>query len=292
MVTLRQHIPTWLKRFLRIVMYGFLDMWDKIAGRREPMIPPRMTSLVVGSGDFKKIGKEFQSYLIHHAGLAPEHRVLEIGAGYGRMAVGLTDFLVPPGSYDGIEIIGKAVNWCTQEISARYPHFRFHHADINNPYSNPAGKNQANEYRLPFADCTFDVVFLTSVFSHMLPKDIDAYLAEISRVLKQNGCCFITCYLLDDFALKQIRERRSSQPFYHSFHGYLSTSYHTPENTIAVPEAHIRELYRRYELKIDEPILYGAWSGRDHFLTYQDVIVARKISDPVIQILPNSEMER
>lgn len=73
MVTLRQHIPTWLKRFLRIVMYGFLDMWDKIADRREPMIPPRMTSLVVGSGDFKKIGKEFQSYLIHHAGLAPEH---------------------------------------------------------------------------------------------------------------------------------------------------------------------------------------------------------------------------
>lgn len=72
MVTLRQRISTWLKRFLRIVMYGFLDMWDKTADRREPMIPPRTTSLVVSSGDFKKIGKEFQSYLIHHAGLAPD----------------------------------------------------------------------------------------------------------------------------------------------------------------------------------------------------------------------------
>lgn len=292
MTTIRQHIPLWFKRFVRIAVYGVLDTLDNITGRREPMIPPRMKSLVVGAGNFKKIGKDFRDYLIHHARLAPEHRVLEIGSGYGRMAVGLTDFLTPPGSYDGIEIINNAVNWCTKEISTRYPHFRFHHADINNPYSNPEGKGTAAEYHVPFADGTFDLVFLTSVFSHMLPNDIDAYLSEINRTLKPNGCCFITYYLLNDFSQKQIHDRRASVPFYHSFDGYLSTSRRISENSIAVPESKIRELYQRYGLRIDEPILYGAWPGRDHFLTHQDVIVACKINDPTTRISSNSALHK
>lgn len=276
MKTFRQHLPTWLKRFLRIGAYWLGDTWNGLIGRHEPMVPPRMTSLVHGSGDFKKAGKEFLDYFVRYANLAPDHHVLEIGAGYGRMAVGLTDFLVPPGSYDGIEIIDKAVGWCTREISTRYPNFRFHHADICNRYSNPNGKMSATDYRLPFADGTFDLVFLAAVFTNMLPKDIDAYLAEISRVLKPDGRCFITYFLLDDFALKQIGDRRASQPFYHSFDGYLSTSHDTPENTVAVPEGTVLEWYARHGLRIDEPILYGSWAGREHCLTYQDAIIARK----------------
>lgn len=260
-----------------MTVYGFLDAMDIITSNREPMIPPRMTSLVIGGGDFIQIGKMFRDYLICHAGLEPEHIVLEIGSGYGRIAIGLIDYLTPPGSYDGIEIIKKAVNWCDHEISTRYPHFRFHHADIKNPYSNPDGNDAASQYKIPFADATFDLVFLTSVFTHMLPNDIDAYLSEISRVLKVNGRCFITYYLLNDFSLKKINDRRCSLPFYHIFDGYLSTSRHTSENTIAVPESTIRKLYQCYGLKIDEPILYGSWTGRDNFLSYQDIIVASKV---------------
>jgi len=235
-----------------------------------------MTSLVVGSGDFKRTGEEFLSYFIRHAHLEPEHRVLEIGAGYGRMAVGLTSYIVPPGSYDGVEIIDKAVKWCEEEISKRFPHFLFHHADIRNPYSNPDGRGSATKYLLPFPDSTFNFIFLTSVFSHMPPPEIDAYLGEISRVLKPNGRCFITYYLLNDYALEQLRLRRASQPFYYSFNGFLATSRHTPENTIAVPEETILELYLRHRLTITEPILYGAWPGREHYLTYQDVIIAQR----------------
>lgn len=276
MINIRQHLPTWLKRSLRIICYWLLDTWDEVTGRRKPMVPPRMTSLIVGSGDFNKIGKRYLALLTHYAGLRPEHRVLEIGAGYGRMAVGLTEYITPPGSYEGIEIISEAVDWCTKEITNRYPHFHFHHADVRNPYSNPDGNNHATEYSLPFPDCSFDLVFLTSVFSHMPPKEIDNYLAEIHRVLKAGGRCFITYCLLDDFALKQIKDRKASQPFYHAFDGYLSTSSTTPENTIACPETTIRSLYERHSIKIDEPIRYGSWSGRKNCLTYQDVIIGYK----------------
>lgn len=277
MATFTQHLPTWFKRSIRIISYGLLDTIDNLTGRNEPMVPPRMTSLIVGSGNFKKIGIEFLGHLIRHAGLRPEHRVLEIGSGYGRIAVGLTNYITPPGSYDGIEIIRKAVDWSAKEITARHPNFRFHHADVLNPYSNQEGKNRATEYRIPFPDNSFDVVFLTSVFSHMPPHEIDNYLGEIQRVLKADGRCFITYYLLDDFALKQIQERKASQPFYHAFDGYLSTSRTTPENTIACPETTIRELYARHGLITEEPILYGTWSGRENSLTYQDVIIARKV---------------
>lgn len=75
-------------------------------------------------------------------------------------------------------------------------------------------------------------MILTSVFSHVPPAEIDAYLAEIRRVLARGGRCFITYYLLNEFALVQIRQRLASQPFYHAFDGYLSTSRRTPENTI------------------------------------------------------------
>lgn len=240
------------------------------------MVPPHMTKLVVGSGDFKQTGLEFLGHLIRYAGLKPEHRVLEIGSGYGRIAAGLTNYIVSPGSYDGIEIIKKAVDWCTQEITTRYQYFRFCHADVVNPYSNREGRDSATDYQIPFPENSFDVVFLTSVFSHMPPREIDRYLGEIQRVLSENGRCFITYYLLNDYSLEQIRKGRASQPFYHSFDGFLSTSRTTPENTIACPEATIREFYAQNGLAIHEPILYGAWSGRERFLTYQDVIVATK----------------
>ncbi|MDQ5910256.1 MAG: Class SAM-dependent methyltransferase [Pseudomonadota bacterium] len=276
MTNFTQHLPTWLKRSLRIILYWLLDTFDSLVGRNEAMIPPRMVSLIVGSGDFKKTGIVFLGYFIRYVGLRPDHHVLEIGAGYGRMALGLTNYITSPGSYDGIEIIKKAVDWSVREINSRYPHFRFHHADVHNRYSNQDGKKSAKEYLVPFSDNSFDVVILTSVFSHMLPQDINHYLSEIRRVLKVDGRCFITYYLLDDYAEKQIQAHRASQPFYHAFDGYLSTSRTTPENTVAYPETTVRELYARNGLKIEEPILYGSWSGRDNFLSYQDVVIARK----------------
>ena len=270
-------IPTQIKRFIRITIYWTLDTLDYLTGRKEPMVPPRMTSLIIGGGDYKKIGKDFTGYLIRYADLKSEHRVLEIGAGYGRMAAGLTAYLNYPGTYDGIEIIKKAVDWCNKEIAFRYPNFNFHHADVHNSYSNPEGLQQATEYSIPFADDTFDVVFLTSVFSHMPPAQIETYLGEIHRVLKEGGRCFITYYLLDNFALKQIQNRKASRPFYQSFEGFLSTSRKTPEDTIAIPEATIRKFYMRNNLTIVEPILYGNWAGREKYLTYQDVIIAHKV---------------
>ena len=43
----------------------------------------------------------------------------------------------------------------------------------------------------------------------------------------------------------------------------------------AIP-AFVRALYDKYNLEIKEPIHYGAWCGREKFLSYQDLIFAFK----------------
>ena len=47
-----------------------------------------------------------------------------------------------------------------------------------------------------------------------------------------------------------------------------------PEHTIAFKESFVRSIYEKYGMKIKEPIQYGSWSGRDDFLSFQDLIIS------------------
>jgi SAM-dependent methyltransferase len=146
--------------------------------------------------EFISIGDSTISWLISE-GLAPTHRVLEVGCGIGRMALPLTRHLSNGGSYDGIEITFDKIRYCKKTIGRRYTNFRFHQANIYNKYYNPYGKLHASEYRFPFDDETFDFVFLSSVFTHMLPADMEHYLSEIARVLVKNSK-FISSFWLTE----------------------------------------------------------------------------------------------
>lgn len=278
MRTFRKYVPTPVKRIARIALYSCIDIYQSVTGTRKPMTPPLMTSLLVGSGNFRGIGNAIKRNLIKTTGLNKHSTVLEIGCGYGRVAAALTDLIRSPGRYDGVEIVEKAVEWCTKEIASLYPNFRFHHADVSNPYAMRKNGRPASTYRLPFEDNTYDVVYLTSVFSHMRPNEIRAYLNEISRVMKLNGKCFITYYLIDSFVEAQIASKRASQDFCYDFGDFLSTHKRTPEYAIAVSESLIRSFYEEAGLVIDEPIRHGAWANREKRYQYQDVIVATKPS--------------
>ncbi|MBM70878.1 MAG: SAM-dependent methyltransferase [Haliea sp.] len=271
-----QYIPPFLKRFARILFYFFIDAYRSLTRTRRPMSPPAMTALLVGGGDFAAIGAAIKHDLVVTTGLNKSSAILEIGCGYGRVAIALADLVSPPGRYDGVEIVEKAVEWCTNEITSRYPNFLFHHADVSNPYAGRENGQPAAKYRLPFENSTYDVVFLTSVFSHMRPDDISAYLNEISRVMRRNGKCFITYYLINEFTMAQILSKQASQNFCYDFGDFLSTHKRTPEQTIAVSEELVRGFYVDAGLVIEEPILHGSWSNRERHFSYQDVIVAKK----------------
>ena len=221
---------------------------------------------------YRGTGPRYLGFLRELAGLRPTDRVLEVGSGFARVAHGLTGYLRDGGSFDGFDILEGEVEWCRRHISTRHPNFRFQVADIYNEFYNPMGAQKAAEFRFPYDDATFDVVYLISVFSHMLPTDLDHYLGEIARVLKPGGRCFITYYLLnpDSYA------RGATGHFPFQADGYRAHDQNTAEWAVAYEEEAIRALHAKHGLSIREPIEYGTWCGRDTRFSLQDIIVAQK----------------
>src|SRR5215469_3416700 len=153
-----------------------VDLLDKALGRRDPLIPPRWM-VFVGGCNFND--QEFLRYFAELGGLKPGDRVLDVGCGIGRMAVPLTKFLDERGSYEGFDIVPDGITWCQSQITPRFPRFRFTLADIYNGLYNPGGGYRAGDYVFPYPDASFDFVFLFSVFTHMLPADMENYLRQI-----------------------------------------------------------------------------------------------------------------
>lgn len=267
-------VPGFLKPALIKVYYFPIDIIDSLKGR-DSMIPPR-SMIFIGRGDFEKIGETFKDYFIELANLQPNNRVLDVGCGIGRMAIPLTRYLSQEGEYWGFDIVRKGINWCQNRISPKFTNFHFLHSDVYNKSYNKNGKIQAKDYVFPFDDNFFDFVFLTSVFTHMLPSDIENYLGEISRVLKTEGKCLITFFILNEESESLIRSGHTSIDFRYKKNNFSTDNEEINESATAYNEEFIKKLYEKYGLTIIEPIHYGYWCKRDNFLTYQDIIVAKK----------------
>lgn len=205
------------------------------------------------------------------AGLKREHRVLDIGSGIGNLAVGLCGYLL--GTYDGIDVHSEAVTWCQEHITTRHPTFRFHYADVANGAYNPDERNPAATYHFPFPDQSFDVIFLSSVFTHLLPDDTANYIREIARLLAPDGFCVASYFLLDAERQHAIDAGRSFIPFpvHHSSGVCRLHRASSPESAVAFDETFIRRLHEDAGLRIRDVRRGQWWSGAAHD---QDVVVA------------------
>jgi ubiquinone/menaquinone biosynthesis C-methylase UbiE len=236
---LKASVPKPVKGFLKQFYLGALDLTDAAARRRD-MTPPRRMCFSVGDGDFKAIGLEFMHIFVEYGGLKPDDRVLDVGCGIGRMAAPLTGYLSAKGEYQGIDIVKKGVEWCQSNITAKYPNFKFCHSDIRNKNYNSHGVIQASNYKFPYENSSFDFIFLTSVFTHLLPQDMEHYLSEISRVLKKRGTCLITFFLMNEESKGLALKKMSTPDFTHEIDGYFTTTVENPEEAIAFSEPYIR----------------------------------------------------
>jgi SAM-dependent methyltransferase len=230
----------------------------------------------VGGGDYKRIGAEFVQYFIKLGGLQPTDRVLDVGCGTGRMAASLTAYLSAGGSYEGFDVVKQAVKWCTNHITPRFPNFRFTHAEVLNKEYNLRSRTTASQYVFPYEDSSFDFVFLTSVFTHMLPADVENYLRQISRVMKRPGTCFATFFLMNEESAALARRKEIPLDFKFAFGEYFTTDALVPESAIAFNETFIRGLYSKAGMRIEDPIRFGSWCGREGFLSFQDIVLAKK----------------
>jgi hypothetical protein len=116
---------------------------------------------------------------------------------------------------------------------------------------------------------------LGSVFTHMLPGDLENYLSETHRVLMKGGRCLITYFLLNEESMRLIEAGKSALKFKPCFGTYRVVSRHDPERAIAFDEDWTRGLYEKVGLGIVRAE-YGSWCGRENYLSFQDMMLAVK----------------
>ena len=147
--TVLPSIPRPARWLLRRLYFLPSDLIDRMLGHREEMFPPKSEIFTGSVDDFKRSGQALVRRLVDLAGLTPDSTVLDVGAGMGRLAVALTPYLKGGGCYEGMEIVPSGIKWCNDNITSRFPNFRFTLADIYNKEYNPNGRNQGHRIPVP-----------------------------------------------------------------------------------------------------------------------------------------------
>ncbi|MDP3789970.1 MAG: class I SAM-dependent methyltransferase, partial [Candidatus Omnitrophota bacterium] len=129
----------------------------------------------------------------------------------------------------------------------------------------------------PFEDESFDFIFLTSVFTHMLPDDMKNYFSEISRTLKNGGRTLVTFFLFNNESSELIAQQKSTLDFKYEYAKYRTVNSTMPEQAVCYDESFILDLYNKYGFDIQGQVHYGSWCGRGNTRSYQDIVIARRL---------------
>ncbi len=267
-------LPPSFRLFVRRMVFFPADFYNSITGKKENLVPPR-GMIYTGSGDYVKTGNLFLKFFIEHCNLLPNNKVLDIGSGIGRIARPLTSYLLPDGSYEGFDLVDSGVNWCKKNISKQFPNFNFQKVNLYNDLYTSKGEN-AEKFVFPYNDEEFDLVFLVSVFTHMLPDEVDNYMKEIHRVLKKGGKCLATFFVINNNSLSLSKSNKFR--FDISFGNYYLMDEKVQSANVAFKEEFIVDkLIAQNSLTLNK-IIYGYWaSGKvSDKISFQDVVIIEK----------------
>jgi SAM-dependent methyltransferase len=225
--------------------------------------------------------------------------MLEVGFGAGRSSRVLWEQLSSEGSYCGLDVVADMVEWHERNVTPFRPNnVKFFHANVaTSTYDDgnaPASSRiSAVDYVFPFLDGSFDVVFLASVFTHMLPDQVSNYLCQIYRVLRPGGYVLASCFLVDQDMSGRIAEGHATlgptggaadnvrRPAIELFTFDENTWVNDLEQLDACV-AHAAENYRKLHedagLDLVNFWLRGHWSGEPNTerMAGQDIVVAQR----------------
>lgn len=242
-------------------------------------IPINLMFLTGGGPDtFDLISREHVETIEKSIGIKPDYSVLEIGCGIGRDAIPLTKLLSKSGKYLGLEIDRPTIEWCTQNISKKFPNFSFKYLDVKNELYNPRGTMLMSDVHIPLESKTVDVIIAQSVFTHLLRADILHYMKEFSRLLKPNGLALTTFFIINDAILASARALNLTQwnlRFEHEVDSGCRINNHLqPNEAVAYTPKALEQMMNEAGLRLAKPLLNGRWSGYFHDAAFgQDVAI-------------------
>lgn len=209
-----------------------------------------------GGSKFYKEGKYIYTLLKKYTALTKSCDVLEIGCGCGRTAFSLAEDL-EIGTYLGMDIEHVSLEACTKSKYLSGKGFQFEYMNVFNREYNPKGTTLAKNYSFPKNDECFDVIFLMSVFTHMLPQDVSNYISEISRMLKPGGKCMLSTFLMDQGTNGEMIS------FPYKYMEAFTYKEQFPEIAVGYTSSYFVERFKESNLKLDRSPLFGIWRGNN-----------------------------
>ena len=246
---------------------------------RDAIFPSRENIRKIGPinslREFKELGVQSLKVLLNYTNIQPSSHVLDIGCGYGRLAIPLTRYLDHEGVYWGVDVMREAIEDCKYRFGEGYPNFGFQHVDFHNGLYNPEAGPRSSDSILPFPDNHFDTVFLFSVFSHMKPDDVSLYFSEIHRILRPAGMLMATCFLLTQDARAAIERGNTRRSFRFADDGFFVDTRESPESAIAYLPDQMDALIAASGLH-HVHTFDGQWADRRWALSGQDAVICTK----------------
>lgn len=186
-----------VKKLVRRIKFHLLGDPKLKAIQHGPLFLPtfRNNQGLDNDEDYVASSKEQIDHLKNHFHFHSEAVILDFGCGQGRFANGLKSLEIPFKSYFGVDTILISIKWCKKWLTKYGKQYNFIHLPAHNARYNL----EATQLRpLPFEETSFDLIFLNSVFSHMLTDDIVFYLSEFYRTLKPDGKLYVTAFIEDN----------------------------------------------------------------------------------------------
>jgi SAM-dependent methyltransferase len=252
---------------------------------KESLVPP--VELIVANNvgvhdkenilkEYARVGKYIATVLKNRADLKPTDSVLDMGCGSGRVAMHLTEYL-DGGTYYGVDIVKSSIEWC-RDAYREFPNFHFIHADLHSKFYNPEGKSNSENYRFPFDDGALDVIWSSSLFTHMLIAGVDNYLKEMARTHRVGGRIWNSYLLLDEISEPLVHgaPRKDGRRMEHKVDGGRIAYPDKPEWVVGLHKDRILALHEKHGFDVIKVELTNWSGGRPEVPTGQDVIVARK----------------
>lgn len=189
-------------------------MNDKL---REVFAEIRNTSMAewVGVGDPEQIASALFGFVDKHVGLHEDMRILDLGCGVGRSSAPFADYLNSKGRLVGVDVVESMIDFCKRVIGSRYQNAHFFACGTPDSYLRAA--QSANLKALPSvedvlnAEGPFDLVLAFSVFTHLLPEEMESYFALFDRIVAPDGRLVLTFYFLDQWTRTAIKTRMIPQ---------------------------------------------------------------------------------
>jgi ubiquinone/menaquinone biosynthesis C-methylase UbiE len=252
------------------------DYLSRLINAKSDFPPLHLGRFVGPLRTFEASGAEFMTYLRVLVKMRPSDSILDVGCGCGLMALYLKDYLDESGTYAGTDLHEPSIDWCAKHISRRHANFQFKHLDVQSLAYNPKGKHKAEDFTLPYESGSFDVILLKSVFTHLRPAEVENYLKEVSRLLKQNGRCLATFFLSNEEQQQLAAKGLNALKVNFGNEQWRYVYEHSPESARAYDEGFVLSLLTKQNLTLQAPVHYGHWSGRKDGLSFQDMLVVKR----------------